>query len=205
MSFQSTVYRQYTTGFPGEVAKDGPLRAKPARIASATIGEDPGKSTNRISRAFGWSAELDPTGNTIAATGAEVVVGGPRFYGVLFHSKHYALYGTVEGGPLASSMDLPQGANAEFADMVIMHAEVFNHTTGAKSIAYGDALAYVPSSITTENNPLALPYGALISYSGALPAGMIAIPNSRVINPVSLSASAVDALVSTYTTVQLTQ
>lgn len=206
MSFQSTVNRQYTQGFPGEIIADGPLRLKPGRIDSATIGVDAGLSTNRISRAFGYSSDLPTTGSTNSASGALVVVGGAKFYGVLAHPKHYALYGNA-GDSLGASMDLPKGANAEFAEMAIMVLELFNETTGSKTVNYGDGIAYVPVGISGANNTLALPLGALVSYpaGGSVPTGMVAIPNARVTNPITMTASALGALVSGYTKGQLTQ
>lgn len=203
--FQTSVKRNYTTGFPGDIIKDGPLRSKPARIASATVGTDPGASTNRISRAFGYTSDIAAQGTTLAALEANVSVGGPIFFGVLFNPKHYVLNGTVSGGPLAASLDVPQGFEGEFADMVIMVAELFNETTGTKAVAFGDNIAFVPNNISTANNPNQLPYGALVSYSGALPTGLVAIPNARVQNPISLVASAPGAAVSGYTIIQLTQ
>lgn len=207
MTFQSKVNRNYTTGYPGEIVRDGPVRAKPGRIASLSVGTDPGASTNRVSRAFGWSADTPTTGITLAAMSPQVVVGGTPFYGIMGHPKHYVLQGTTAGGTLAPTLDLPLGYEAEFFDMVIMVAELFNETTAAKTMNYGDGVAYVPATITAGNNPEALPYGALVSFpaGGAPAAGMIAIPNARVINPESLAASAVGALVSAYTFIQLTE
>lgn len=204
--FQSTVNRNYTTGFPGEFAKDGPHRLKPARIASATLGTDPGASTNRVSRAFGFSADGAETGTTFGSFNEQVVVGGANFFGLLAHPKHYALSGVV-GNTLGASFDLPQGVNAEFADMAVLFIELFNDTTAAKAVAFGDGLAYVSSDITTAQNPLALPYGALVSVpkGGTVADGFVLIPNARIINPVSLVASAAGSLVSSYTIGQLTQ
>lgn len=205
---QNTVYRQYTTGFPGDIIRDGPFRAKPARISSASIGPDPAQSTNRVSRAFGAVSEVLPTGNTYSAMEMTVAVGGPIFFGILCHPKHYALYGSVALGSLSASMDLPVGAEGEFADMATgLVVELHNETAANKSVNYGDGVAYVPSNITVGNNALALPYGALISVpaGGPAPTGMILIPNARVINPESLGASAAGALVSGYTLIQLTQ
>lgn len=206
--FQQSVKRNYTTGFPGEVVRDGPLRAKPARIASATLGADPGASTNRVSRAFGYNTDLPLQGSTFAAMESSVVVGGARFFGILGHPKRYALQGTTNGGTLAPSLDLPQYAEGEFFDMVTgMIMELFNETTGAKTTTFGDQVAYVPNTISAGNNALALPYGALISVAAgaAAPTGMQLIPNARVINTSALGASAAGALVSGYTIVQLTQ
>lgn len=203
--FQTSVKRNYTTGFPGEVIKDGPFRAKVARIASLTIGTDPAASTNRVSRVFGYSADTPTTGTTVAMDDKLVAVGAPVLFGVLINPKRYALFGTTTGGSLAPALDLPQGAEGEFADMGIIVAELFNEQAATKTINFGDSLAYVPNNITTGNNPQALPYGAIVSYSGALPTGLVAIPNGRVMNGLSLSASAAGAVVSGYTVIQLTQ
>jgi hypothetical protein len=211
--FQSAVNRNYTTGFPGDIVRDGPTRAKPARIASATLQTDPGASSNRVSRAFGYTSEQAAQGgvtgptSTFSAVLPLVSVGGPNYFGVLGHPKHYALAGTVAGGTLAGSMDLPLGANAEFFDMVTgIVAEIFNETTAAKAINYGDSLAYVSSAITTAQNPLALPYGALVSVaagSAVLP-GFVAVPGSTIRTPQTLAASAAGALVIGDAVVQLT-
>jgi hypothetical protein len=213
--FQTMVNRNYTTGFPGEIVRDGPHRGKVARIASATLGVDPGASTNRISRAFGYSGEMSALGevgtpmySTYPAMEAQVEVGAPTFFSILGNPKRYALLGTVSGGPLAASLDLPMGYEGEFFDMATgFIAELFNETTGAKTTNWGDQVAFVPTTITALQNPEALPYGALISVpaGGAAPAGMILIPNARVINAQSLTASALGALVSGYTLIQLTQ
>lgn len=206
MTFQHMVNRQYTAGFPGDIVRDGPLRLKPARINSATVGVDPGVSTNRISRAFGYSADLPATGITNSAEGALVSVGGPVFFGILANPKHYSLSGN-SSGTLAASLDLPQGTNAEFLDMGQPVVEFFNETTGAKTINFGDQIAFVPNTITTGNNPLALPYGALIvvAAGAAAPTGMTLIPNARVTNSITLSASALGALVSGFSLGQFTQ
>jgi hypothetical protein len=209
MTFQTVVNRNYTTGYPGEIVRDGPVRAKPGRIASLTVGTDPGASTNRISRAFGWSADtaMAPGSTTLAGMSPQVSVGAVPFYGILGQPKHYALQGTSSGGTLSPSLDLPLGYEGEFFDMVIMVAELFNETTAAKTMNYGDQVAFVPNNILAANNPEALPFGALISVAAgaAAPTGMILIPNARVINPESLAASALGALVSAYTFIQLTE
>jgi hypothetical protein len=206
---QNTVYRQYTTGFPGDIVRDGPKRAKPARIASATVGTDPGASTNRISRAFGFTADIAGQGpTTYAAMEQTVSVGGAVFFGILGHPKHYALQGSAAGGTLGASLDLPQGFEGEFFDMVTgMVAELINETTATKVTTFGDQVAFVPTTITALQNPNALPYGALVSVpaGASAPAGMILIPNARVMNSVSANASGVGALVSVYTIIQLTQ
>jgi hypothetical protein len=204
--FQTKVYRNYTTGFPGEIVRDGPTRAKPARIDSATTGVDPGFSTNRISRAFGYSADNSVSGQTMGALSQTVIVGGPKFFGVLIHPKHYVLNGGP-GGSLSPSLDLPQGYEGEFCDMGIIVAELFNESAASKTTNYGDGVAYVPSNVTVGNNAQALPFGALFSVpaGAAAPTGMVLIPNARVVNVETLAASAAGALISAYTIIQLTQ
>lgn len=208
MTFQQTVNRNYTTGFPGELVKDGPTRAKTARITSATLGVDPGASTNRMSRAFGYSGDEGPQGTTYSALEQTAAVGAAPFFGILGNPKRYALLGTTSGGPLAPSVDLPLGEVGEFFDMATgLICELFNETTATKAMTYGDGIAFVPNTISTGNNPLALPYGALVSFpaGGSAPTGFTVIPNARLINTGSLAASGVGALISTYTETQLTQ
>jgi hypothetical protein len=205
MSLQSTVQRGYVLGFAGQIVRDGPKRAKIARIVSATLGTDPGASTNRISRAFGYSQEVPELGTSPVQQEAEVIVGGANFFGVLGQPQRYALYGK-SGDALAASYDLPQGVEGEFFDMVTgMIMEVFNFTTGAETPTYGDPVGYVPSTITTANNPLALPYGALVTWAAgaAVPTGIVQIPTAKIVVPMSLAASAAGALVSGNTIVQI--
>lgn len=207
MSLQTVVNRAYTPFFAGQVVREGPKRAKVARIVSATVGTDPGASTNRISRAFGYSQEIPELGNSPVIQEAEVIVGGANFFGILGHPQRYALLGS-NGNALAPSYDLPMGEEGEFYDMVTgLAVEVFNFTTGAETVNFGDNLGYVPSNITTGNNPLAAPYGALVSWAAgsAAPTGVVQIPNARIVVPLSLAASAAGALVSGLTVVQLTQ
>jgi hypothetical protein len=206
MAFQTVVNRNYTSGFPGDIIRDGPMRAKPGRIGSATIGADPGFSTNRISRAFGYQSDQPPLGLTYAAQGQIVVVGGPVFFGVLGHPKHYALPGVSPQGSLAASLDLPIGYEGEFFDMVTgMVMELYNETGANKQMNYGDQVAYVSSAITVGQNPDAMPFGALVSLApgAAAPAGMVIIPGAKVVNPVAMGASAPGALVSAWTIVQI--
>lgn len=207
--FQKTVNRNYTTCFPGDIVRDGPYRAKPGRIVSPNVGTDPGLSTNHISRAFGYVDENAEgnTGTTFAADAYDVTVGGANFFGILGHPKHYALYGDANGA-LDPSMDLPQFSNAEFFDMVTgMVVELFNEQAAAKTVTYGDQLAYAPSTITGAQNPNKLPYGALISVpaNSAAPAGFELIPNAKIVTSLNMAASSTTNLVLTYVIVQLTQ
>ena len=210
--FQNKVQRSYSAGLAGEILRDGPLRAKPGIIVSPTVGTDPAASTNRISRVFGWVQDMPADGvpphTTVAALQNLVEVGGTVFYGLLAHPKHYALYGTTTGGPLAASNDLPQYSEGEFVDMGIIVAELFNETTALKDIKFGDTLAYAPKGISAGDNPQAIPVGGIISVpaGGTVPTGFEAIPNAKVVNTVlGVTASAAGAPISVLTVIQLTQ
>ena len=90
---------------------------------------------------------------------------------------------------------------------VLNHPDRVAPATRARVERAMTMLAYVPNTITTDNNPLALLYGALVTFAagGAPATGMIAIPNARVINTSALGASGAGALVSGYSIGQLTQ
>lgn len=204
---QTTVKRAYTTGFQGQIVRFGPQRSKMARILSATIGADPAASTNRMSRVFGYSAdESIPGGTTLAADAPGVVLGGTDYFGILGHPERYALYGSA-GNSLAPSIDLPQGTEGEMFDMFTgMVCEIFNSTTGAVTMNYGDTLAYVPAGISGANNTMVIPIGGLVYVpkGSAVPTGMLAVPgNPIIVSPVPLAASAVGAPVSALAIVQI--
>lgn len=208
--FQHTVKRNYTTGFPGDIVRDGPKRAKPGRIASAN--DFVGGNTNRISRVFGFKSDQSYVGQTgqtqtLPAFNYEVTLGGAVFYGVLGHPKHYVLYGGQDGS-LSASYDLPQYFEGEFFDMVTgMVAEVFNLTNAAQSIGYGWKLGYVSTATTEAQNANGVPLGGLVAWAPGTdaPEGITEIPNSMVTNPVDLAASSPTATVSAWTIIQLTQ
>jgi hypothetical protein len=202
---QTTVQRAYTTGFAGQLVNDGPRRAFPARITSASVGTDPAASTNRMSRAFGYSGEVAATGTTVAAREITAAVGGTSFAGILGHPQHYALYGS-NGNALTPSMDLAYGELGELFNMFTgMIVELFNETTATKAAAFDDQVAYAPNNITVANNAQAIPYGGLITVpaGSAAPTGFILIPNAKLINAFSLGASAVGAPVSGLSIIQL--
>lgn len=206
MAFQQTVGRQFTTGFPGDIVRDGPQRGKPGRIVSANTGAN----VNAISRVFGFNSDQSMMGNgqtqTLGAQDFEVTLGGTNYYGILGNSKRYALYGTAAGGPLGATMVLPQYSEGEFYDMVTgMVVELFNAGTTAQTVNYGDLLAYVPVGISGANNPNNLPLGAIVAYSGALPTGLVAIPGGIVVNPMTIALSSPTVQSSAYTIVQLTR
>jgi hypothetical protein len=205
MSLQTTVQRAYTTGFAGQLVNDGPRRAIPARITSPSVGTDPAASTNRMSRAFGYSGEVAATGTTVAAREITAAVGGTAFAGILGHPQHYALYGS-NGNALTPSMDLAYGELGELFTMFTgLIVELFNETTAAKAGAYDDQIAYAPNNIPGADNLQFIPYGGLISVpaGSAAPTGFILIPGAKLINAFSLGASAAGAPVSGLSIIQL--
>lgn len=204
--FQSVVNRQFTLGFPGEIVRDGTLRAKPGRLKSAT-------ALNAISRAFTYSDLTgSPTGDLANGVGYAGVVasvecgGAGAFFGILAHPKHYALTGTIDGS-LAPTMTVLQNSEAEFVDSTAgILVEIFNETTTAKAVAYGWKVAFMPKSVAdaSADNAQGLPAGALVVYTGGtVPAKCIAIPNAFVSMAASLGASAAGAPVSGVVMIQM--
>ncbi len=201
---QTTVRRAYTTGFAGQLSADGPRRAKPGRIQSDTIGTDAAKSTNHMSRAFGYLSDYPSPTDPNAGTGyvATVVVGGTNFFGILGHPQHHALYGAA-GDTLAASMDLPKGSEGEFFDMATgLIVEAFNETTAAKNVTFGDQVGY-----STADNAQGVPRGGIVTVpaGAAAPAGVTLIPNARVMQTAQIAASAAGAPKWSLIVVQLTQ
>lgn len=205
MTFQRTVNRNFTTGFPGEIVRDGPTRAKVVRLVASSQATSPRYQGNLVGRVYGYTGEVPATGTTLAALVQTVEIGGAAYAGVLIHPKHYVLQGTVQGGTLAPSIALNDGTEAEVADMAILIAEVFNPTEAAAQFNSGDLLAYVTTATTNVQDPIGLPLGAIVSFPAgtAIPAGFAALPGT-IQNPVGLAASAPSAPVSTLTIIQLT-
>lgn len=206
MSFQQMVNRAYTTGFVGEIVRDGPQRARVGRILAPAVA-----APNRIGRVFGYSEDLSVVGvnaasQTLAADAPGVVVGGPAYFGVLGHPKHHALQG-VAGNALGPTYDLPTGVEAEFFSMATgLIVEIANQGVAAVDVKVDWALAYVTSATTAAQNPNGLELGTIVAYdpAGAVPDGFTPIPGSRVMNPISIAASAPGAVVAGVTWVSLT-
>uniref|UniRef100_A0AAU7VHQ3 Virion structural protein n=1 Tax=Serratia phage Spe5P4 TaxID=3159438 RepID=A0AAU7VHQ3_9CAUD len=218
--FQKTVGRNFTTGFPGDIVRDGPKRAKPGRIV-APVGEptatvEPG---GVITRAFGYAGDLGTLGGSNAAMttraldGYTVSVGGANFFGILGHPKHYVLSGTQDGGTLAPSMSLPLGSEGEFFDMVTgLVVQLFNAATAPQSVSFGYGIAYVRADADATKlatlNPAGVPAGGLVAFAQGttLDAEVFTtIPNARVMEAHEIIASTAGTPASVYAIVQLTQ
>jgi hypothetical protein len=209
MPFQTVVNRNFTTGFPGEIVRDGPTRAKAIRISalSAALKANPRFTGNLIGRVYGYTGEVPATGQTLAALAPTVALGGPVYAGLLIHPKHYALQGNSVDGPLGASLAVPDGIEGEVADMVIAIAEVFNISLTAQSITPAYVVGYIPNNVDAAKETTGIPFGALVAAPTAAAltdAGGIVIPGAKILNTISLSASAVGAPVAGLTIVQLT-
>jgi hypothetical protein len=208
MGFQRTVNRNYTTGFPGEIVRDGPLRAKAVRIAALTP-TIPARyaAGNLIGRVYGYVGEVPATGTTLAALAPTVVIGGPVYAGVLIHPKHYVLQGNAVDGTLGASLAIQSGSEGEVADMAIIVAEVFNIALSAAAIDPSFVVGYIPNNVDGTVETTGIPYGALVAGATAsivTSRGGVVISGAKILNSISLSGSAVGAPVSGYTIVQLT-
>lgn len=218
--FQQTVNRNFTTGFPGDIVRGGPHRGKVGRILAPVTPTAAVEGGGVITRAFGYVGEIGDLGApnasmiTDALDAYTVAAGYPVFFGILGHPKHYTLRGTQAGGTLAASMTLPYGSEGEFLDMVTgLVVQVFNPlTASAKTVNFGDSLAYVKYNADVTKlgtlNPGGVPAGGLVAFApGATidPDVFIAIPNSRIMESHSIVASAAGVPASVNAIVQLTQ
>jgi hypothetical protein len=130
--FQQQVTYAYAAGLPGEIAADGPLRAQSFRLVANTT-----TPTNPIG--FGQAFVYAPGGdvsnpNGIATT--QTATPGTdgtsvTFAGILINPKAHALYGTVSGGPLAPSYQLPDGSWGELCTMGILFVSITAATAAA--------------------------------------------------------------------------
>lgn len=168
MTFQSTVNFRYTTGFVGEAQADVPTKARPWRLSAQTA------VPNTVGKAFTYSADAVPVqGNQGSMT---ATVGGTgAFAGILIHPKHYALYGTAAGGPLAPTLDLPPSSEVELLTM-------------------GNVIVLLPAAAA---------YGDLVWFdqatgsigSGTAGVGQTQIAGAKVLTTISAAGPAVISLV----------
>lgn len=103
MTLQSTVALNQGFGLVGEIAFEGPTRAKPGviKVGAATAADIV------VGRAF----TID------TADGAYSPGGTGVFGGILANPKGLASYGSAAGGPLAPTLVVPAGEVGEFLTM----------------------------------------------------------------------------------------
>jgi hypothetical protein len=109
--FQQTIGANIAFGVVGELFLEGPLRAQPAILSSAT------PANNVIGRAFFILDDATGSYDTIAdpqplEVGAGNVSGTQVFAGILANPKVYANYGTV-GDSLAANLVVPNTTMVE--------------------------------------------------------------------------------------------
>lgn len=155
MSFQSTVRFDTAYGVPGEYAFDGPTRAEPGVLRSAT------PANNVFGRAF----TEDPATPGIWRAGNVGPIANVRI-AIMTSPKQHASYGTAAGGPLAPTLVLPNEVTAE---MTTMGQITVLAATAANLI--GNIVRYV---IATGEIVTAVP-------GTALPGTQAEIPNAQVI------------------------
>ena len=128
MSFQSLVRLLQTTGIIGEIIFGGPHRVRPLNVNSNA------GTPNTVGKAFTYDAANDDE----CGPGT---VGGGAFAGILINPKHYALNGTVAGGSLAPTLDLPDNTNAELMSMgtIIVNLSIVDTGKIGEPIFYVDA------------------------------------------------------------------
>lgn len=168
MSFQTSVRFDYAFGVPGEIKYDGPSRAQPGFIVSASAAYN----------------IVGATAYTQANSGGAVAAGGTNpFFGLLANPKIYASFGTTGGGPLAPTMTLPNDVEGEFLQMGYMVATMpaacnigdqvtYNLTTGALA-SVPPVAAFTASQTTTVLTVTGTPtgnigVGAQVTSAGAI-------------------------------------
>lgn len=106
MPFQSAPVRfDMAFGVPGEYFADGPTRAEPGLIRSAT------PANNIFGRAFTMDSALPGVWRA-----GDVGANGERI-GIMTSPKQHASYGTAAGGPLAPTLTIPNEVTAEITTM----------------------------------------------------------------------------------------
>lgn len=170
MTFQSTVYRDQGAAIVGEMAFDGPWRAQAGIIDS--VGTTP--AFNRIGRAFTQVEDADGH----CTVGGDATADGTPFYGIFCNPKEQAMYGTVAGGTLAPTLDVPQYAVGSFATMGPVWCSF------AAACQVGDLVDYVIATgvLVTRAPSVANPIsgnanipGAAIKYYGLTAAGITVV------------------------------
>ena len=150
-TFQSTVRRQQTTGFVGEIIEDGPTRAFPATLVSTS------EANNVFGRVFTHIASSD---TNVAAGGAVAT-----FAGILTAPKQNVTAGASTGA-LDPTITLRNNEVGQILDMGIIIVNL------ASAANIGDSVYYDP----TVGNATA---GAMSAVSGAPYTAQV--PNAKVV------------------------
>lgn len=188
MAFQSSVATQIGAGVVGELAYEGPLRAQPGILDTT----DP--TNNVIGRAL--SVKAGATGSWAAGSAgaadpkpiAMEAGGDGPFAGILANPKVYPLLGTSVGGPLASSMTLPNDTVVE----AITEGDVWVELNAAANP--GDPVYYLQASgILTRTAPGAARPDSSVGPIGSVVRFVSTVANLAVIHLESTSERAANA------------
>ncbi len=154
MAFQQTVRYDYAFGVPGEIKFDGPTRAQPGFLNSASAAYN----------IVGATIFTQPAaGGAVVAGGAIGPGSGNVFFGLLANPKLYASFGTVSGGPLAPTLTLSNNVEAEF----LLMGYVVVAVPAACSI--GDLLTYnLTTGAIATIKPQTLISGSIATTTGIL-------------------------------------
>lgn len=110
MPFQTAISEFPGAGVPGELYLDGPLRAQPVRLNTASAANNVfGRALTIVSGATGTGAPGDAANPApmVAAAGGTGV-----FAGILANPKEHVSYGTSADGPFGTNFALPNGTIA---------------------------------------------------------------------------------------------
>jgi len=130
-TIQATVAIYNAAGVPGDLAFDGPIRAKAYNLNSASVPNVFGYAYTILS-----AANPNPAGGS--GNGASARAGGTGvFAGILQNPKAYPLYGTT-GDPLAPSLVVPEDS---IGDLLTM-GEIWVNLPGPAEP--GDLVTYDP-------------------------------------------------------------
>lgn len=99
-NFQQSINYDFAFGVPGEIGRDGPLRARPGYLNSGSAANN----------AFGRVFTLNADGKTVGAGGTGSV------WGILANPKQHVAYG-ANGNALDPSFTLPNNTTADFVEM----------------------------------------------------------------------------------------
>lgn len=153
---QTSILSSQPLGIVGEVVIDGPVLAR-----AFTLNSDDA-AYNVFGRAF-----------TVASESVAQAGGTGVFAGILTSPKEHISYGTADGGPLAPTLTLPNGVQAEMTTMAaglvislpasasIGDKVIYDTTTGALSTvasaatSAGSGKAFVPNARIVEYTPSA--------------------------------------------------
>lgn len=116
MTFQSSINYDFGFGIPGEIVRDGPLRAHIGYLNSASAANN----------AFGSVFTLNGDGKTVGAGGTGDV------WGILANPKQHVSMGN-SNGPLAPTFVLPNNVTADFVEF----AKIVVPLYGTKAAAAG--------------------------------------------------------------------